>query len=108
MLCGRGLSRLLDEVCPKSMRFVSRQIDDVLFKEDDVEKHTWRILPTIPRPSTTIPQVPPGSRPHGHWRARPLPPDPRPTPGTPVTSNLHPAARMKPGGGGASVDSPVS
>ena len=108
MLCGRGLSRLLDEVCPKSMRFVSRQIDDVLFKEDDVEKHTWRILPTIPRPSTTIPQVPPGSRPPGHWHARPLPPDPRPTPGTPVTPNLHPAARMKPGGGGASVDSPVS
>ena len=33
---------------------------------------------------------------------------PPPTPGTPVTTNLHPAARMKPGGGGASVDSPVS
>ena len=25
-----------------------------------------------------------------------------------MTPNLHPAARMKPGGGGASVDSPVS
>ena len=99
MLWGRGLSRLLDEACPKSTRFVTRQIDDVLFKEDEVEKHTRRILPTIPRPSTTIPQVPPGSRPPGHGHARPLPPDPCPTPGTPVTPNLHPAARMRPGGG---------
>ena len=64
-----------------------------------MEKHPRRILTMIPRPATTIPRVAPGCRPPCHGHARPLPPDPRRTPGTPVIPNLHPGPCMKPGGG---------
>ena len=40
-------------------RFVTRPIDEFVFKEDEEEKHRRRILPMSPRPSTAIPQVPP-------------------------------------------------
>ena len=37
-----------------------------------MDKNRRRILPTIPRPSTTIPQLPPDSRPGGHGHVRGL------------------------------------
>ena len=67
----RGMSRLT--------RFVTRPIDEFVFKEDEEEKHRRHILPMSPRPSTAIPQVPPDSCPpgHGHYRD-PEPPLPHP------------------------------
>ena len=44
---------------PRLTRFVSRPIDEFVFKEDKEEKHRRCILPMSPRPSTAIPQVPP-------------------------------------------------